>query len=131
MTEKKPVDFSLLSPEMKEEISVKAREKAMNARWDINIAIILFGVLILIIILVTYTRAGLEVVAPVAAAGLSAVWFTGWQRGKRLYRIFYREEITRVERELKKAARDSISEKIEETIEEQIQRALRERWKSG
>jgi hypothetical protein len=121
---------SLITPEMKEEIEQKARDMARNAKWDLNIAIFLFGVLILVIILVTYTRVGLEVVGPVAAAGLGMVWFTGWQRGKQLYKRFYIEEMAKFERDLKKLKKDAITEKIEETIEEQVQKALRARWKS-
>jgi hypothetical protein len=133
MVEEEKTD-KLLTPEMEQDVASAARDRARNARWDLNIAIFLFAVLILIIILVTYTKAGPEVVAPVAAVGLSMVWLTGWRRGKMLYNRFYREEVLRLERELKKATRETIEEKIEETIEEtieeQVQKALRERWKS-
>ena len=95
-TEKDPIP-----PETIQEISLKAGEKARNSRWDLNIAIFLFAVLICVIILVTYTNAGPEIAAPAAAVGLSLVWFTGWRRGKQLYRIYYTEEINRVKRERK------------------------------
>ena len=118
-----------ITPEMEQEASFRARDRAGNARWDLNIAIFLFAVLILVIILVTYTGVGPEIVAPVAAIGLAMVWFTGWLRGKQLYRNFYNEEIMKIEREMRKAAREGSKNTIEEIIEEQVQKALKERWK--
>jgi uncharacterized integral membrane protein len=123
-------DNILITPEMKEEIEHKARDMARNAKWDLNIAIFLFAVLILVIILVNYAKVGLELVGPIAAIGLGLVWFTGWQRGKQLYKRFYNEELAKLERDLKKTTRDAITDKIAETIEEQVQKALRARWKS-
>ncbi len=119
----------LITPEMEEELSYRARDRARNARWDLNIAIFLFAVLILVIILVTYTGVGPEVVAPVAAIGLAAVWFAGLQRGKQLYKRFLIEERAKLERDLKTNTREAIEEKIVETIEEQVQKALINRWK--
>jgi len=129
MSEEEKTD-KIISQEMEQEVAAAAKDKARSARWDLNIAIFLFAVLILIIILVTYTKAGPEIVAPVAAVGLSMVWLTGWRKGKQLYNRFYREDLLKLEREQKKAAREIIEDKIEETIEEQVQKALRERWRS-
>lgn len=119
----------LLTPELQSEIVSRSKERARTGKWDLNIAIFLFAVLILVIILVTYTKTGPEVVAPVAAIGLAAVWFAGSRREKILYKVFYRDEVIRIERELKKASMDPVTQKIQETIEEQIQKALRDRWK--
>ncbi|GAH58193.1 unnamed protein product, partial [marine sediment metagenome] len=55
-----------ISPEMDRTAARRAKGRARNARWDLNIAIFLFAVLILIIILATYTKMGIEVVAPIA-----------------------------------------------------------------
>ncbi len=85
----------------------------------------MFAVLILVIILATYTKMGIEVVAPVALFGLAMVWLVGWRRGRELYQRFYDEELSKLEQELKKVVKGT----IEETIEEQVQKALRERWK--
>ncbi len=98
----------------------RASERARTARWDLNIAIFLFAVLIIIIILL-FQGISLEVVAPIAAAGLVMVWLTGWRQGRQLYERFLEEELTRLE--FKR------SRKMEETIEEVVQRALRERWR--
>ena len=107
----------------------RARDKSKNARWDLNILIFLFAILIMVIILATYTRAGLEVVAPVAIFGLAMVWLVGWRRGKQLYQRFYGEELSNLEQELKKTVKKAVKKTVEETIEERVQKALRERWK--
>ena len=107
----------------------RAGERAKNARWDLNVAIFLFAVLILVIILITYTKMGIEVVAPVALFGLAMVWLVGWRRGRQLYEGFYEEELARLEEDLEKKEK-KVEEAIEETIEERVQKALRERWDS-
>ncbi len=118
-----------VSPEMEQAATRVARDRARNARWDLNIAIFLFAVLILVIILVTYTKMGIEVVAPVALFGLAMVWLVGWRRGKQLYPRFYKEELLKLEQELKQTVKGTVKEVVEETIEEKVQKALRERWK--
>ncbi len=107
----------------------KARDRARVARWDLNIAIFLFAVLILVIILVNYTGVGLEVVGPIAAIGLLTVWLEGRRRENQLYQRFYNEELSAIERETTKTVKAAVKETIEETIEAQVQKALRERWK--
>jgi len=118
-----------VSPEMKKLAAQKARDRAMNARWDLNIAIFLFAVLILVIILATYTKAGVELVAPIAAFGLAMVWVVGWQRGKQLYQRFYEEEMATLEQEEERTLKATVKDTLEETIEAQVQKALRERWR--
>jgi hypothetical protein len=115
--------------EMEQTAAERARDRARNARWDLNIAIFLFAVLILVIILATYTKMGIEVVAPVALFGLAMVWLVGWRRGRQLYNSFYVEELSRLERELKRGVKETVEQTLEETIEEQVQKALRKRWK--
>ncbi len=112
------------SPEMEQMAAQRARDRAMNARWDLNIAIFLFAVLILVIILL-FQGVGIEVVAPIAVFGLVMVWLVGWRRGKQLYQRFYDEELAKLEQELKRTVKGA----VEETIEEQVQKALRQRWK--
>ena len=97
----------------------RARERARTARWDLNIAIFLFAVLIIIIILL-FQGISLEVVAPIAVVGLGMVWLVGWKQGRQLYDRFLEEELAKLEFER--------SRKIEKTVEEAVQKALRERW---
>ncbi len=113
---------SQVSPEMERTAAQRARDRAGAARWDLDIAVFLFAVLIIVIILL-FQRIGLGIVAPVALFGLAMVWLVGWRRGRQLYPRFYDEELSGLERELRK------TEKEEETVEERVQKALRERWK--
>jgi len=114
-----------VSPEIVQTAAQRASDRAKNARWDLNIAIFLFAILILVIILATYTKMGIEVVAPIAIFGLAMVWLVGWRRGRQLYQRFYEEELSKLEYELK----GTVKKTVEETIEEKVQKALRERWR--
>lgn len=102
----------------------RAKERANAARWNLDIAIFLFAVLIIIIILL-FQDIVIEIVTPVAVFGLAMVWLVGWRRGRQLYSHFYDEELAKLERELK----GTDQEPLEETIEEKVQKALRERWR--
>jgi len=113
--------------------ATRAKVRARVAKWDLNIAIFLFAVLIIVIILL-FQEIGIQVVAPVALFGLAMVWLVGWRRGRELYKTFYDEELTKLEQELekrekKKEKEGKIERAVEETIDEKIQKALRERWK--
>jgi len=109
----------------------RAGERAKDARWDLNIAIFLFAVLIIVIILL-FQGISIEVVSPIALFGLAMVWLVGWRQGKRLYVTFYQEERARIERDLAKGQKPTETKTettIEETIEERVQKALRERYR--
>ena len=116
------------SPEMKRMAARRARDRAGAARWDLDIAVFLFAVMIIIIILL-FQDIAIEVVAPIAIFGLAMVWLVGWRRGRQLYQRFYDEELSNLEKELEKAVTETVEKTVEETIEERVQKALRERWK--
>ncbi len=118
-----------INTEMKQTAAWRAKDRARNARWDLNVLIFLFAILIMVIILATYTKAGLEIVAPIAIFGLAMVWLVGWRRGGQLYEHFYDEELSKLEQEQKLKIKKTVKEAVEETIEEKVQKALRERWK--
>ena len=113
----------------------KARERARIARWDLDAAVFLFVILIIVIVLL-FENISIEIVAPVAIFGLVMVWLMGWRRGRKLYAGFYEEELAKLMRELsameereKKKEKEKVEKKsIEEIIEETVQRALHERW---
>ena len=108
------------SPENQQLAAQRARDRARMARWDLDIAVFLFGVLTIVIILL-FQGIQIEIVAPIAIFGLSMVWLVGWRRGKQLYQRFYDEELSKLERQQEKTT--------DETIEEKVQKALRERWR--
>ena len=117
-----------VGPEMEQTAVQRARDRASNARWDLNIAIFLFAVLIIVIILL-FQDIRIEIVSPIAIFGLAMVWLVGWRRGRQLFQRFYGEELAKMEQELRRAVKVTVEETIEETIEEKVQKALRERWK--
>ncbi len=116
------------SPEMKRTAAQRARDRASAARWDLDIAVFLFAILIIVTILL-FQDIGINVVAPIAIFGLAMVWVVGWRRGRQLYQRFYDEELSELEQEVKKAVTETVKKTVEETIEEKVQKALRERWK--
>jgi len=117
-----------VSPEMEQTAAQRAKDRANNARWDLNIAIFLFAVLIIVIILL-FQGIIIEIVAPIAIFGLAMVWLCGWRRGRQLYHHFYDEELSKLGLEMKRAVEGAVKDAVEETIEEKVQKALRERWK--
>ena len=120
-----------ISPEDEKAARQRAKDRASVARWDLNIAIFLFAVLIIILILL-FQNIRIEIVAPIAIFGLTMVWLVGWRRGRQLYNRFYDEEMAELKQDYRQAVKEAIEEKIEETIEEtieeKVQKALRERW---
>jgi len=103
----------------KERIAIqRAKDRARTARWDLNIAVFLFAVLIIVIILL-FQGVPLEVVAPVAIFGLGMVWLCGWRQGRQLFERYCEEELARLEYER--------TRQVEETIEEAVRKAIRER----
>ncbi len=113
-----------VSPEMERAATQRAKDRANEARWNLDIAVFAFAVLIIVIILL-FQEIGIVIVAPVALFGLAMVWLAGWRRGRQLYPRLYDEELSKLKQELKK----TVKEAVEETIEERVQRALRERWR--
>ena len=102
----------------------RAKDRARAARWDLDVAVFFFAISIIVIILM-FQGVGLEIVAPAAILGLAMGWLMGWRKGKQLYERFYDEELSRLELDLMKAARES----GKATIEEIIQKAFCERWR--
>ena len=119
-------DLEQAREEIKRIADRKASQRARVARWDLDVAVFLFAVLIIVIILL-FQDVGVEIVSPIALFGLVMVWLVGWRRGKQLYKTFYAEELARLEKTLVKEK--TAEEKMAETIEEKVQKALRDRWK--
>ena len=109
------------SGETEQMAAQRAGERARAARWDLDVAVFLFAVLIIVVILL-FQGVTIEIVAPVAVFGLAMVWLVGWRRGRQLYERFYNEELSKLRHRPEKT-----EETKEETIDARIQRALRER----
>jgi len=119
----------------REQKAVRAAQlRARSARWDLDIALFLFSVLIIVIILL-FQHMSIEVVGPVAALGLASVWLFGWMRGKGLYKRFYEEEMAKLgqpEHLTIEFSDDPDAEEIirnsEDSIEDIVVREIRKHW---
>jgi hypothetical protein len=100
----------------------KARDRADAARWDLDIAVFAFSVLIIVMILLS-EEVRIEIVGIAAIAGLAMVWLAGWDRGRKMYERLYDEELTKLKQELK----ITVKEATQETIDELVRKALLER----
>ena len=118
-------DTRRISGDMEQVAMRRASNRANAGMWDLNVVVFLFAVLVLVIILVTYTKMGVEVVGPVGVFGLGMVWLVGWRRGRQLRQRFYEEELQNLEQELRKVEK----EPEEETIEDKVRKALHDRWR--
>lgn len=123
----KPEVKAQLITELENQASIRARERSMVARWDLDIAVFLFTVLIIVIILL-FQGIGIEIVAPVAIFGLAMVWLVGWRRGNQLYKKFYIQELARMKENLTMKESLITKETMAETIEEKVQKAFLERF---
>ncbi|MFC2034777.1 LuxR C-terminal-related transcriptional regulator [Chloroflexota bacterium] len=75
-----------------------ARNRSNVAKWDLNILIVLFAVLVTVIILISM-NIDTWIVAVVAIGGLSLIWLIGWRRSRRLFQHFYSEELVDLQRD--------------------------------
>lgn len=100
----------------------RAKQRAYTARWNLDIAIFAFAVLIAVVVLLSQD-VRLEIVAPVAIVGLTLVWLAGWWHGRKLLAGFYVEELETLRNEMTKIQ----TEIVDESVEEMIQKALKDR----
>ena len=85
-----------------------ARDKTDITKWGLNIAIILFAILIIVIILIAQ-GIGTDIVALVAVLGLGAVWVSGQRRGRQLYPRFYAEMLSSLQQESRKETENLVA----------------------
>lgn len=108
----------------------KAKYRANASRWNLEVAIFLFGILAIIVILGNQ-GVGIWILAPIAAFGLTMVWMVGWRQARKAYQIYVNEELDRLPDEWKdyyKILRTNPSAKSEKIAEnyERISRICRE-----
>lgn len=106
--------------EIKRTAAQQAKEKANAEMWSVDIVVFMLGVLAIILIL-RFQGLRAEIAVPIAIFGLGMGWIVGWRQGRRLYKIYYDEELARYGVELK--------EPEEETVEEMVKKALVMKWK--
>jgi hypothetical protein len=84
-----------ISAEMKRIAVQRARDRANTARWDLDVALFFFAILSIVLILL-FQGIRIEIVAPIAAFGLTMGWLMGWRKGKQVYDRFYNEELSKL-----------------------------------
>jgi len=119
-------DTKRVSLKMERTAAQNAKIRARVARWDLDIAVFLFAVLIIVIILL-FQKISIEVVGPVAIFGLTMVWIVGWRRGKKLYQRFYEEELAKLEPDSKESVKEIVKEKVAVTVEDMVKKAFLKR----
>jgi predicted membrane chloride channel (bestrophin family) len=122
----KAEDTKRVSLKVERTAAQNAKIRARVARWDLDIAVFLFAVLIIVIILL-FQKIGIEIVGPVAIFGLAMVWVVGWRRGKQLYERFYEEELAKLELAPKEPVKKIVEEKVEVTVEDMVKKAFLKR----
>jgi len=119
-------DTKRVSLKMERTAAQNAKIRARVARWDLDIAVFLFAVLIIVIILL-FQKISIEVVGPVAIFGLATVWLVGLRRGKKLYQRFYEEELAKLEPDSKESVKEIVKEKVAVTVEDMVKKAFLKR----
>jgi DNA-binding CsgD family transcriptional regulator len=85
-------EFEQIGPELELLVRQLARNRANTSKWDFNVLVFLFAVLITVIILIALDI-DMRIVALVAISGLATVLLLGSRRGARLSQHFYAEEL--------------------------------------
>jgi hypothetical protein len=106
-----------VSPEIERRAVQRAQDRVKAARWDLDVAVFFFAVLVIVIILL-FQGIGIEVIAPAAIFGLAMGWLMGWKKGRQVYARFYNEELSRLEKEI-----EETMSALEDMIEERVQKA--------
>jgi len=78
-----------LSPEKEQLAAQRAKDRARAARWDIDVAVFFFAVLIIVVILL-FQGIVVGIVGPVAAVGLAMGWLMGVGKGEAIIPAFLR-----------------------------------------
>ena len=90
---------------MEQRVAKRANEKALSARWNVNI-VILANAIFVAVVLMGLEGVAIEILAPVAAVGIGMIWLISRIRCKRLYHQFYEQELS----ELDEVPRDEVKE---------------------
>jgi len=104
-------------------VAKRANDKALSARWNVNI-VIFANAIFAAVVLMGLEGVAIEILAPVAAAGIGMIWLISWLRCKRLYRQFYEQELSELE-EVSRDEKDGEDEEVDAPIESPL--SLRER----
>ncbi len=116
-------DEAEVAREMERMAAHRARERAMAARWDLDVAALFFTILIVVIILV-FQEVAVVFVALAAVCGLVMGWLMGWSKGRQKYQLFYYEELAKLKQEFEGG---TVWEKLKEEVEKELEKETGER----
>jgi DNA-binding CsgD family transcriptional regulator len=85
-----------MSQSVEQQVAKRANEKALSARWNVNIVIFANAVFVAVV-LMGIEGVAIEILAPVAVVGLSMIWLVSWLRWRRLYHQFYEQELSQID----------------------------------
>jgi DNA-binding CsgD family transcriptional regulator len=103
------IEAAEISQSLKQRLAKRANEKALSARWNVNI-VIFANAIFVAVVLMGLQGVAIEILAPIAAVGIGMIWLVSWIRWKKLYRQFYEQELS----ELDEIPRDEEKEEAEE-----------------
>jgi len=83
-----------LHPDSERKAIHRARDRANAARWNLDIAVLLFCVLTFVFIL-SIGQVGVFLISFVAVFGLSIAWIIGWRRATKVFWQFLEEELAK------------------------------------
>ncbi len=86
------VPSGLMEKDIERQTAERAKEKARASRWNMNVAILAYALLVAVV-LMRFQGVSIEVVAIIAIAGLAVVWFIGRRTEKQQYKRIYEEEL--------------------------------------
>jgi len=102
----------------------RANERIAVDRWNRDVTVFAFSILIIVIILI-YNEVMMEIVATIAILGLVLIWIMGWLQGKKLFEQTYDEELLKLQQEVKNLIRET----DDDAIEEKVRKAMRDMWR--
>jgi len=112
-----------MAQSVKQRVAKRADDKALSARWNVNI-VIFANAIFVAVVLMGLQGVAIEILAPVAAAGIITIWLVSWLRWKKLYHKFYEQELSELE-EVSRDEKDGEDEEVDAPIESPL--SLRER----
>ena len=107
----------------------KARDRIKVEKWNRDVTVFAFAILIIVIILL-YNEVKTEIVAAAAFFGLLGVWLIGWLQGRQSYQQVYKEELSKLEQDAKEDVNEMMKQTSEgDALEEKIRMAMRDMWR--
>lgn len=85
-----------ISQSVKQQVAKRANDKALSARWNVNI-VIFANAIFAAVVLMGLEGVAIEILAPIAAVGIGMIWLVSWIRWKKLYRQFYEQELSELD----------------------------------